>query len=170
MLYISGTVDYIIKILIMICRGVFLYFFLKKCSIVNFKVILFFISPLQQSFVFLKFINKCQKEILMCVPPSLQCLTFQICIDLIVQDDIFLRVIFLLCSNLFREMFYKLHCFALAGLKCFCASLICFLPNTNGNKFNMELQINYLQKDNWAHLLKCWCVINLSYKALHMQQ
>ena len=27
----------------------------------------------------------------------------------------------------------------------------------------MKLQTNYLQKDNWAHLAKCWCEINLSY-------
>ena len=34
----------------------------------------------------------------------------------------------------------------------------------------MKLWMNYLQKDNWAHLLKCWRVINTSYKTLHMQQ
>ena len=37
-------------------------------------------------------------------------------------------------------------------------------------QLNMELQISYLQKDNWAHLLKYWHVNNLSYKVLHMQQ
>ena len=35
-------------------------------------------------------------------------------------------------------------------------------------QFNMKLQMNYLQKDNWEHLLKGWCVINLSYKVLHV--
>ena len=34
---------------------------------------------------------------------------------------------------------------------------------------NLKLQVNYLQKDNWAHLLKCWYVINSSYKVLDMQ-
>ena len=37
-------------------------------------------------------------------------------------------------------------------------------------KLNMTLQMNYLQKDNWAHLLKYWRAINLSYKILHVQQ
>ena len=30
--------------------------------------------------------------------------------------------------------------------------------------------MNYLQKDNWAHLLNCWCLINSPYKVLYMQQ
>ena len=49
-----------------------LYFF-KKCNIVNIKIILFFIGPLQQFFnnyLFFKFINKCWKEISRCAPPS----------------------------------------------------------------------------------------------------
>ena len=29
---------------------------------------------------------------------------------------------------------------------------------------------NDLQKDNWAHLLKCQHAINLSYKVLHARQ
>ena len=37
-------------------------------------------------------------------------------------------------------------------------------------QLNMQLQMNYLQKDNRAHLLKCWRVVNLSYKVLYMQQ
>ena len=37
-------------------------------------------------------------------------------------------------------------------------------------KLNMKLQMNYLEKDYLAHLIKCWHVINLSYKVLHMQQ
>ena len=49
LLYILGTVDHIIEILIMISTGVFLYFFFK-CNIVNIKIILFFIGPLQQFF------------------------------------------------------------------------------------------------------------------------
>ena len=36
-----------------------------------------------------------------------------------VHNDIFLKVIFLLCSNIFCEMFYLLRCFAFAELKCF---------------------------------------------------
>ena len=32
---------------------------------------------------------------------------FQICIDWIVHDDIFLKVKFLLCSNMFCEMFFS---------------------------------------------------------------
>ena len=34
----------------------------------------------------------------------------------------------------------------------------------------MKLQMNYLQKDNQAHLLECWHVINSSYKVLHVQE
>ena len=29
--------------------------------------------------------------------------------------------------------------------------------------------MNYLQKDNWAHLLKRWRAINSSYKVLHVR-
>ena len=36
-------------------------------------------------------------------------------------------------------------------------------------QLNMKLQMNYLQKDDWAHLLKCWHVINSSYEILHVQ-
>ena len=49
LIYISGIVDHIMKILVMISTGVFLYFF-KKYNIVNIKIILFFIGPLQQFF------------------------------------------------------------------------------------------------------------------------
>ena len=35
---------------------------------------------------------------------------FQICIDCIVLNDVFLKVIFSLCSNMFCETFYLLHC------------------------------------------------------------
>ena len=31
-------------------------------------------------------------------------------------------------------------------------------------QLNMKLQMNYLQKGNWEHLLKCWHEIKLSYK------
>ena len=57
---------------------------------------------------------------------------FQICIDCIVQNDTFLKLIFSLCSNIFCEMFYLLHCFVFAELKCFWASptLMCLIPNT----------------------------------------
>ena len=34
----------------------------------------------------------------------------QICIDCIVLNDVFLKVIFSLCSNMFCETFYLLHC------------------------------------------------------------
>ena len=40
---------------------------------------------------------------------------FQIYVDC----NIFLKVIFSLCSNVFCEMFYLLRCFAFAELKCF---------------------------------------------------
>ena len=55
---------------------------------------------------------------------------------------------------------------------------MCLLLNIpyNANGFlqietllNMKLQMNYLQKDNWALLLKCWHTINLAY-VLHMRQ
>ena len=57
---------------------------------------------------------------------------FQICIDCIVHNDIFLKVIFSLCCNIFCEMLYLLRCFAFAELKCFWASptLMCLIPNT----------------------------------------
>ena len=47
LLYVSGAVDHIIKILI-ISTGVFHFFF--KCNIVNIKIILFFVGPLEQFF------------------------------------------------------------------------------------------------------------------------
>ena len=104
---------------------------------------------------------------------------FQIYMDGIVHDDKFLQVILLLCSNMFCEIFYLLCCFMFAGLKCNVhSSHWCLLPNTiqyNGflqmeTQLNMKLQMNHLQNDNWANLLKCWCVINFSYEVLHMQQ
>ena len=54
-LYISGTLDHVIEILlhrckIMISPGVFLYFF-KKCSIVNVKIILFLLAHLNCFFL-----------------------------------------------------------------------------------------------------------------------
>ena len=54
-------------------QQVFFIIFLKKCNIVNIKILTFFIGPLQQFFnkqLFFKFINKCQTEILRCAPPS----------------------------------------------------------------------------------------------------
>ena len=35
-------------------------------------------------------------------------------------------------------------------------------------QLNMKLPMNYLQKDNWAHLVKCWPAINLLYKVLYI--
>ena len=45
---------------------------------------------------------------------------------------IFLKIIFSLCSDMFREMFYLFPCFTFAELNCFCAppSPMCLLPNT----------------------------------------
>ena len=86
-------------------------------------------------------------------------------VDWIVYDDIFLKTIFLLCSNLFCEMFYLLCCFTFTGLKCFCVllTLMCLLPNNiyyNGflqmeTQFNMKLQMNF-----WKRLTEhtCWSV------------
>ena len=76
---------------------------------------------------------------------------FQICIDCIVHNDIFL-----ICSNIFCEMFYLLRCFAFAELKCFLSRPqrclhFQILYNTMDFykwKLNMNLQINYLPKDN----------------------
>ena len=51
----------------------FSLFLKKKFNIVNSKITLFFIGPLQKIFkyfFFFKFINKYQKEILRCAPPS----------------------------------------------------------------------------------------------------
>ena len=36
------------------------------------------------------------------------------------------------------------------------------------NQLNIKLQMDYLQKENWAHLLKRCCEINSSYKVLHV--
>ena len=41
------------------------------------------------------------------------------CIDSIIHNEIFLKVIFSLSSNIFCEMFYLLRCFMFAELKCF---------------------------------------------------
>ena len=49
-LTISGTVDHITEILIMISTGIFVYFIFFKYNIVNIKIILFFIGPPQQFF------------------------------------------------------------------------------------------------------------------------
>ena len=57
----------------MISPGIFLYFF-YFFIFVNIKMLTFFIGPLQQFFfnkwLFFKFLNKCQTEILGCAPPS----------------------------------------------------------------------------------------------------
>ena len=37
-------------------------------------------------------------------------------------------------------------------------------------QLNMKLQMNYLQKDDWAHLLKCWPAVNPLCKVLCIQQ
>ena len=73
---------------------------------------------------------------------------------------------------MFYEMFYLPCCLAYAELNCFCVlpTLMCLLPNTlkyngflrMGTQLNMKLQMNYLQKDNSAYLLKRWHVTNLS--------
>ena len=54
----------------------FSLFFFKKHNIVNIKMILLFIGPLEQflnNYLFFKFITKCQKEILRHAPPSYVC-------------------------------------------------------------------------------------------------
>ena len=66
-------------------------------------------------------------------------------------------------------MFYLLRCFAFAELKwCYASpTLMCLLPNTlsyNGflrmeTQRNMKLHMNYLQKENWTHLMKR-CVLS----------
>ena len=76
---------------------------------------------------------------------------FQTCIDCIVHNYIFLKDIFSLCSNIFCEMFYLLHCFAFAELKCFWASPAMFLlPNNLNYKgfLRMETQLNTYQVAN----------------------
>ena len=57
----------------MISTGVFHYFFFKKCNIVNIKIVCFLLAHFNSFFnnyLFFKFINKCQKEILRCALPS----------------------------------------------------------------------------------------------------
>ena len=36
-------------------------------------------------------------------------------------------------------------------------------------ELNMKLQTDYLEKDNWALLLKRWRAINSSYEVLHVR-
>ena len=51
----------------------FSLYFLKKCNILNITIILFLLAHFNSFFnnnLFFKFINKCQKEILRCAPPS----------------------------------------------------------------------------------------------------
>ena len=43
---------------------------------------------------------------------------FQIYIDCIVHSEIFLKDIFLVCSNILCEMFSLLYCFTFAEFKC----------------------------------------------------
>ena len=101
---------------------------------------------------------------------------FQINIDCIAHNDIFLKDIFSLCFNIFCEVFYLLCCFAFAEFKCFWVTphwyvyfqLLYDTMDFYKCKLNMKLQMNYLQKDNWTHLLKCCCAINSSYKVLHV--
>ena len=75
LLYISGTVDHIIEILIMISAGVFLYFFLNAALYILklFCILLAHFNSFLNNYLFSKFINKCQKEILSCAPPSYVC-------------------------------------------------------------------------------------------------
>ena len=69
MLYISETVDRIIKIIYK-----YFFVFLQKSDIVNIKMILFFLltyfNSFFNSYLFFRFINKCKKEILRGAPPS----------------------------------------------------------------------------------------------------
>ena len=37
-------------------------------------------------------------------------------------------------------------------------------------QLNIKLQMDYLEKDNWAHLLKHWRAIPSSYKILHVRR
>ena len=51
----------------------FFLIFFKKCNIVNIKITLFLLAHFNNFFnnnLFFKFINKCQKEIVRCSPPS----------------------------------------------------------------------------------------------------
>ena len=73
LLYFSGTVDHIIKILIMISTGVFRYFYFFKSNIGNIQIICFLLAHFNSFFnnyFFFKFVNKCQKDILRSAPPS----------------------------------------------------------------------------------------------------
>ena len=104
---------------------------------------------------------------------------FQICIDWIVHNYIFTKNIFSLCSNIFCEMFYLLIASRLLSSSVFESPPQCFyfqiIYNTKDfyewklNLIPIKLQMNYLEKDNWAHLLKHWCAINSSYTILHVQ-
>ena len=76
----------------------FFFIFFKKYNIVDIKIILFFIGPLQVQFA-VKFINECQKEILRCAPPSSHVCDFS---STTLNFNYFLRPIFFFfsCKNL----------------------------------------------------------------------
>ena len=74
MFHISGTVDHIIEILIIIYRCFSSFFFFEKrqhCKYKNYFVFYWPTSTIfKNNYLFFKFINKYQKEILSCAPPS----------------------------------------------------------------------------------------------------
>ena len=71
-LYLRNCRSYHQDLMIMISTGVFLFFKKKKCNIVNMKIICFLLAHFNSFFnyLFIKFINKCQKEFLRCALPS----------------------------------------------------------------------------------------------------
>ena len=99
---------------------------------------------------------------------------FQICIDCIVHNDIFKKIFF------HYDLTYSVKCFIYSVASRLLSSsvsvrptLICLLSNTLWNnrflqmetQLNMKLQMDYLQKNNWAHWRKCCRVI----KVLHVR-
>ena len=87
----------------------------------------------------------------------------------IIYDDIFLKVIFLLCSNSIASCSLGSSVFVHSSQWLTSKYYIILWISTNGNQLNIKLQMNNLQKNNWADLLKCWCVIDSSYKTLPVQ-
>ena len=72
-LYLRNCRSYHLDIYNDIYRSFSSYFFLKMQHWINIKIILFLLAHFNSFFnngLFFKFINKCQKKILRCVPPS----------------------------------------------------------------------------------------------------
>ena len=94
---------------------------------------------------------------------------FQICIDWIIQDDTFLKVVLLLCSNMFCEMFYLLCCFTFAGCFVPCSHWCVYfqIPYNTMDFYEWKLNLTWSCKwIIWKRITEyfCWSVhLQLTY-------